>query len=45
MKKFPKPSIRLPRGYGWVRDPKKFLTNKIYYFFNFNLLRWLLKNK
>ena len=22
--------IKMPRGYGWLRDPKKFVYNKVY---------------
>jgi len=23
--------LKMPRGYGWIRNPKKWLYNKIYY--------------
>lgn len=22
--------LKMPRGYGWIRDPKKFIYNKVY---------------
>lgn len=26
-----KPSLKAPRGFGWVTDPKKALCNRIYF--------------
>jgi hypothetical protein len=38
--------LRMPRGYGWVRNPKKFVSNKVYRrttFDVFSLLRRLFR--
>lgn len=40
--KFPV-GFRMARGLGWIRDPKKFVNNKIYNLFSFNLLRIIKK--
>lgn len=38
--------IKMPRGYGWVRNPKKYLYNKVYHKTTFGLgdiFKWLFK--
>lgn len=38
--------LKMPRGYGWVRNPKKYIYNKVYNktsFDAFKLLKKLLK--
>ncbi|WP_313430066.1 hypothetical protein [Siminovitchia terrae] len=38
--------LKMPRGYGWVRDPKKYAYNKVYQrttFDIFKLIKKLLK--
>lgn len=38
--------IEMPRGYGWIRNPKKFVYNKVYNrtsFDNFKILKKLFK--
>ncbi|ABR49433.1 conserved hypothetical protein [Alkaliphilus metalliredigens QYMF] len=38
--------IKMPKGYGWVRDPKKYAYNKVYnktFFDVFKLLKKLFK--
>jgi hypothetical protein len=35
--------LKMPRGFGWVRNPKKFVYNKIYNLTTFSLVDWLLK--
>ncbi len=39
--------LKMPRGYGWVRDPKKYVYNKVYQrttFDVFKLIKKLFKN-
>ncbi len=35
--------FKMPRGYGWVRDPKKYIYNKIYRRTTFDGLKLLRK--
>lgn len=35
--------LKMPRGYGWVRDPKKYAYNKVYQKTTFDLFEWLKK--
>jgi len=35
--------IKMPRGYGWIRNPKKYAYNKIYKRTSFDLFRFLKK--
>jgi len=38
--------LKMPRGYGWVRNPKKYAYNKVYNrtsFHIFNILKKLFK--
>lgn len=38
--------LKMPRGYGWIRDPKKYAYNKVYNktsFSIFDILKKLLK--
>jgi len=35
--------IKMPRGYGWLRDPKKFAYNKVYNWTSFDVFRVLKK--
>ncbi|WP_311837650.1 hypothetical protein [Brevibacillus aydinogluensis] len=35
--------LKMPRGYGWVRDPKKYAYNKVYNRTTFDLFEWLKK--
>ena len=35
--------IKMPRGYGWVRDPKKYAYNKIYTRTSFDIFSLLKK--
>ena len=38
--------LKMPKGYGWVRNPEKYLYNKVYNktsFDNFKLLKKLFK--
>ncbi|WP_010632104.1 hypothetical protein [Sporolactobacillus vineae] len=38
--------LKMPRGYGWVRNPKKYVYNKVYHrttFDIFSLLKKLFK--
>ncbi len=35
--------IKMPKGYGWVRDPKKYVYNKLYNRVSFDVFG-LLKN-
>ncbi|RST57221.1 hypothetical protein D5F11_023790 [Siminovitchia terrae] len=40
--------LKKPRGYGWVRDPKKYVYNKVYQrttFDIFKLIKKLLKKQ
>jgi len=33
--------IKMPRGYGWLRDPKKFAYNKVYNRTSFDIFKFL----
>ena len=35
--------LKMPRGYGWVRDPKKFIYNKVYNKTSFDIFKVLKK--
>ena len=35
--------IKMPRGYGWLRDPKKFAYNKVYNRTSFDIFKFLKK--
>lgn len=35
--------LKMPRGYGWVRNPKKFLYNKVYNKTSFDIFKVLKK--
>jgi hypothetical protein len=35
--------LKMPRGYGWIRDPKKYAYNKVYQKTTFDLFEWLKK--
>lgn len=35
--------IKMPRGYGWVRDPKKYAYNKVYTRTSFDIFSLLKK--
>jgi hypothetical protein len=35
--------IKMPRGYGWVRDPKKYAYNKVYNRTSFDIFSLLKK--
>lgn len=35
--------IKMPRGYGWVRSPKKYMYNKVYNKTSFDVLK-IFKN-
>ena len=31
--------LKMPKGYGWVRDPKKFVYNKVYNKTSFDIFK------
>ena len=33
--------IKMPRGYGWIRNPKKYAYNKVYNRTSFGIFRFL----
>lgn len=35
--------IKMPRGYGWVRNPKKYAYNKVYNKTSFDIFKLLKK--
>ncbi|MET1248879.1 hypothetical protein ABWW58_08845 [Sporolactobacillus sp. STCC-11] len=35
--------LKMPRGYGWVRNPKKYVYNKVYHRTTFDLFALLKK--
>jgi hypothetical protein len=35
--------IKMPRGYGWVRNPKKYAYNKVYNRTSFDIFKFLKK--
>lgn len=35
--------IKMPRGYGWVRNPKKYAYNKVYNRTSFDIFKMLKK--
>lgn len=35
--------LKMPRGYGWLRDPKKYAYNKVYNRTTFDIFEWLKK--
>lgn len=35
--------IKMPRGYGWVRNPKKYVYNKVYNKTSFDVFKVLRK--
>lgn len=35
--------LKMPRGYGWVRNPKKYAYNKVYNKTTFNIFKELKK--
>lgn len=35
--------IKMPRGYGWIRNPKKYAYNKVYNRTSFDIFRFLKK--
>ena len=35
--------IKMPRGYGWIRKPKKYAYNKVYNRTSFDIFRFLKK--
>ncbi|WP_058485364.1 hypothetical protein [Defluviitalea phaphyphila] len=35
--------LKMPRGYGWVRDPKKYVYNKVYNKTSFDIFKLLKK--
>tara|TARA_Y100001933_G_C18948355_1_gene542614 strand:- start:33 stop:236 length:204 start_codon:yes stop_codon:yes gene_type:complete len=35
--------IKMPRGYGWVRNPKKYAYNKVYNRTSFDIFKLLKK--
>lgn len=35
--------IKMPRGYGWVRNPKKYVYNKVYNRTTFDIFKLLKK--
>ncbi|MBN2796447.1 MAG: hypothetical protein JXR88_13630 [Clostridia bacterium] len=35
--------IKMPKGYGWVRDPKKYAYNKVYNRTSFDIFKLLKK--
>ncbi|WP_242698111.1 hypothetical protein [Bacillus sp. SD088] len=35
--------IKMPRGYGWVRDPKKYAYNKVYNRTMFDIFKLIKK--
>ena len=37
--------LKMPKGYGWVRDPKKFVYNKVYNKTSFDIFKPALDRK
>ena len=35
--------LKMPKGYGWVRDPKKFVYNKVYNKTSFDIFKLIKK--
>lgn len=35
--------LKMPRGYGWVRDPKKYAYNKVYQRTTFDVFKLIKK--
>lgn len=35
--------LKMPRGYGWVRDPKKYAYNKVYQRTTFDIFKLIKK--
>ena len=35
--------FKMPRGYGWIRDPKKYVYNKVYNRTTFDIFKVLKK--
>ncbi|WP_026486456.1 hypothetical protein [Caldanaerobius polysaccharolyticus] len=35
--------LKMPRGYGWLRDPKKYVYNKVYNRTTFDIFKLLKK--
>ena len=35
--------IKMPRGYGWIRNPKKYIYNKVYYRTTFDIFKLIKK--
>ncbi len=35
--------LKMPRGWGWLRDPKKYAYNKVYYRTTFDIIKVLKK--
>jgi len=35
--------LKMPRGYGWLRDPKKAAYNKVYYKTTFDIFKIIKK--
>ncbi|WP_430885157.1 hypothetical protein [Fusibacter sp. JL216-2] len=38
-----KAGLKMPRGYGWVRNPKKYAYNKVYNRTSFDIFKLLKK--
>lgn len=35
--------LKMPRGYGWLRDPKKYMYNKVYNKTSFDIFKVIKK--
>ncbi|MCL6571938.1 MAG: hypothetical protein K6T88_09690 [Bacillus sp. (in: Bacteria)] len=35
--------LKMPRGFGWVRDPKKYAYNKVYHRTSFDIFKLIKK--
>lgn len=35
--------LKMPKGYGWVRDPKKYMYNKVYNRTTFDIFKLIKK--
>ncbi len=33
--------LKMPKGYGWLRSPKKFAYNKVYNKVSFDIFKWI----
>lgn len=38
-----KPSLKMPKGKGWIRNPKKYTYNKVYNKTSFDIFKLLKK--